>query len=109
MQMIDLAPTWGEFGLVYARLAESGEVNAVRAMRSDLARAFAAAQALSALTASCDVVLTNEQMDIVSRTLVTELRKQGVTQPAPVPPGPNRRTGGVPGVLPTWKEDGVAS
>ena len=85
MQMIDLAPTWGEFGLVYARLAESGEVDAVRAMRSDVLRAFAAAQTLSALAAS-NHPLTNEQMDIVSMTLLSELRKLGVTQPAPHEP-----------------------
>lgn len=86
MQMIDLAPTWGEFGLVYARLAESGEVNAVRAMRSDALRAFAAAQTFSALAAS-NHPLTNEQMDIVSKTLLSELRKLGLTQPAPHEPG----------------------
>jgi len=71
MKTIDITPTWGEWGNVYARLAESGETRAVRALRPDLARALAAAQALKTLT------LTEEQTDTVSRILQQELTKQG--------------------------------
>lgn len=72
-QTIDLTPTWGEFGNIYARLAESGERKAVRAMRSDMARAMASAAALNAIRDT----LTDEQQGIVSRALCAELSKQG--------------------------------
>lgn len=72
-ETIDLTPTWGEMGNLYARLAESGERDAAKALRSEVARAFAAAQALKAITAS----LTNDQKSIVAKTLTDELSKQG--------------------------------
>ena len=43
---IDVTLTWGEFGRLYARLAESGELEAIRKLRPDLTKAMAAAQAL---------------------------------------------------------------
>lgn len=70
---IDMTPTWGEIGVLYTRLAESREVKAVREMRADVARAFAAAQALQAIRAS----LTEAQATMVAKTLTDELRKQG--------------------------------
>lgn len=70
---IDMTPTWGEIGLLYTRLAESREVKAIREMRPDVARAFAAAQALKAIQAS----LTEAQSAIVAQTLTAELAKQG--------------------------------
>ena len=70
---IDITPTWGEWGNVYRRLAETGEAAAVRALRSDLARALAAAQALRTIRAS----LTDDQHRIVSATVAAELTKQG--------------------------------
>lgn len=70
---IDMTPTWGEIGVLYARLAESREVKAIREMRPDVARAFAAAQALKAIQAS----LTEAQSAIVAQTLTAELAKQG--------------------------------
>ncbi|KWH50716.1 hypothetical protein [Burkholderia cepacia] len=73
MKTIDLTPTWGEVGLLYARLAASREVKALEHMRPEAARAFAAAQALQAITAT----LTDAQADIVARTLAAELTKQG--------------------------------
>ncbi len=42
METIDLTPTWGEIGNMYARFAECGEVRVIRAMRPDVARALAA-------------------------------------------------------------------
>jgi len=68
---IDITPTWGEWGNIYARFAESGQTDAVRALRADLARAVAGAQALKTL------VLTEEQAATVSKVLVQELGKQG--------------------------------
>lgn len=70
---IDMTPTWGEIGVLYVRLAESREVKAVREMRSDVARAFAAAEALKMIQAS----LTEAQSAIVSKTRTAELAKQG--------------------------------
>lgn len=73
MRTIDLTPTWGEVGLLFIRLALSREVKALGHMKSEAARAFAAAQALQAITKT----LTDEQADIVARTLAEELAKQG--------------------------------
>lgn len=70
---IDMTPTWGEIGLLYTRLAESREVKAIREMRPDVARAFAAAQALQMIQAS----LTDAQRAMVVKTLTAELAKQG--------------------------------
>ena len=39
METIDLTPTWGEIGLLYVRLAESGETKALTEMRGEHARA----------------------------------------------------------------------
>ncbi|MBT0960244.1 hypothetical protein [Denitromonas iodatirespirans] len=55
---IDLSLSWSQFGVMYARFAESGECAVVAAMRNDLAKAMAAAQALRELSAS----LTAEQL-----------------------------------------------
>jgi hypothetical protein len=70
---IDLTPTWGEVGNMYVRLAESGEVAAIRRMRSEAAKAFAAAQAFTAIQAT----LSEEQRAIASGVLTTELSKMG--------------------------------
>ena len=37
---IDVTPTWGEIGLLFWRLAMSGERAAVQEMRGEVARAF---------------------------------------------------------------------
>lgn len=73
MKTIDLTPTWGEWGNIYARLAESGERNAVKALRQDLARAMASCQALQAIKAT----LNDAQLAVVAKTLTEELTKQG--------------------------------
>ena len=70
---IDLTPTWGEVGNMYVRLAESGEVAAIRRMRSEAAKAFAAAQAFTAIQAT----LSEEQRAIASGVLTTELSQMG--------------------------------
>ncbi|VWC52657.1 hypothetical protein BLA23254_08049 [Burkholderia lata] len=72
-ETIDLTPTWGEVGNLYARLAESGETAAIRGMRSEAAKAFAAAQAFTAIQAT----LSEEQRAIASDVLTTELSKMG--------------------------------
>ncbi len=70
---IDMTPTWGEIGLLFMRLALSDERKAVTAMRSELARAMAAAQALTQIEST----LTDEQYRTVSETIRCELTKQG--------------------------------
>lgn len=70
---INLTPTWGEWGNVYRRFAESGERKAIVALREDFARAMASTQALQSILHT----LTDEQQTIVSRTMTDELSKQG--------------------------------
>lgn len=69
---IDLTPTWGEFGLMYARFAESGELATVSKLRPELAKAMAAAQALLELGET----LTPEQRVLRDQVLQQELGKQ---------------------------------
>jgi len=69
---IDLTPSWGDFGLLYARLAESGEREALARLRPDLAKAAAAAQALLELGDS----LTQEQSKQRDAIMRRELAKQ---------------------------------
>lgn len=70
---INITPTWGEWGNVYRRFAESGERKAIVALREDFARAMASTQALQSILHT----LTDEQQAIVSRTMTDELSKQG--------------------------------
>lgn len=70
---IDLTPTWGEVGLMVKRLAMSNEEKALRTIWPEAARAFASAQALTALQPS----LTSEQKTLVDRVMDEELKKQG--------------------------------
>ncbi|WP_321809038.1 hypothetical protein [Burkholderia sp. BCC1993] len=72
-ETIDITPTWGNIGALYVRLAESQEVKAIRGMRSDVARAFASAEALKAIMST----LNDDQRAIMARTLTAELAKQG--------------------------------
>lgn len=77
---IDLTPSWGEVGKLYFRLVESGETAAARAMRPDIAKALAAAEALRAVMDT----LSEAQMTIVTRTMNDELfgesSRKGVPQ-----------------------------
>ncbi|WP_322075527.1 hypothetical protein [Burkholderia cenocepacia] len=72
-ETIDLTPTWGEIGTLYTRLVASGELNALQKMRPEIARAFAAAEALKLIQAT----LTEGQKKVVAKTLTEELAKQG--------------------------------
>lgn len=72
---IDLTPTWGEIGNIYTRLAASNEQKALEGMRSEAARAFAAAEALQQIQAQ----LPDELRDIACRVMAVELAKQGIT------------------------------
>jgi hypothetical protein len=71
-----MAPTWGEWGLLYRRLAEAGEAAAIRRLRADLAKACAAAEALKVIKKT----LTDDQRRIVAATVAAEMTKQSVCQ-----------------------------
>lgn len=73
MKTIDLTPTWGEWANIYSRLAECGEMEAVRQLRADLARACAAAQALQAIQTKLPADLNETACQIVEQ----EMKKQG--------------------------------
>lgn len=73
MALINLTPTWGEIGNLAVRLAVTHEDAAFEHLRPELAKAFAAAQALQNITKT----LTDEQSRVVSETMVAELTKQG--------------------------------
>jgi hypothetical protein len=72
-KMLDITPTWGEIGNLFMRLALSNEARAIEAMKPEIARAMASAQALVAI----EKTLTDEQNSIVAKTLAAELTKQG--------------------------------
>lgn len=44
-EYIDLTPSWTTVGQIYIRLAESGEQKAIQAMRPEIRRVFAMAEA----------------------------------------------------------------
>lgn len=68
---IDLTPTWGEVGLLFWRLALSGEIAAVEQMRSEIARAFAGMEVLSRLMST----LTPEQRAVFDEVWQAEQAK----------------------------------
>lgn len=70
---IDMTPTWGEIGYFYARLAASNEQKAMEPMRSEVARAFAAAEALGQIQKH----LPADLRETVSKVMAVELAKQG--------------------------------
>lgn len=70
---IDVTPTWGEIGNIYASFAHSGEIAALKPLHPELARAMAMAQALREILDG----LTDEQHKTVSDTIKKELAKQG--------------------------------
>lgn len=69
---VDLTPSWGEFGLLYARFAESGERTVVAKLRHDHAVAMAAAEALKQLEES----LSPEQLKLRDQVIARELALQ---------------------------------
>src|SRR3546814_13422380 len=81
METIDLTPTWGEIGLLYVRLAESGETKALTEMRGEVARAFAASQALTAIMGDLPAELRDRPRIIIGE----ELAKQGFPVDRPPP------------------------
>lgn len=73
IKTIPLKMSWGDVALVYRRLAESGERRALEAMREEIARMGAAAEALNAITKDLPDALQQR----VSEVIVSELAKQG--------------------------------
>lgn len=71
---INLAPTWGEFGRIFLRLAETGETGACRKLAIDAKKAFAAAATFNEIVK----LLTPEQSQVASKILRQELEKLGV-------------------------------
>ncbi len=70
---IDLTPTWGEVGNILRRLIQGGEVAAIKHMDVDIARAFAAAQALQAIQKDLPADLN----EIACSVIAAEMTKQG--------------------------------
>ncbi|WP_051953900.1 hypothetical protein [Xenophilus azovorans] len=75
MRTTDMTPTWGEIGLLTWRLIVSQEIRALQAYRSEIARAFAMAEALNRLSAQ----LSEAQREERDRIIGAEMRKQGVS------------------------------
>lgn len=67
MSTSSTTPTWGEFALVYSRLAESGDRSACLALRQELAKAAAAAQALKEIAKDLPEHLSKRVDEIYSR------------------------------------------
>ena len=70
---IDLTPTWGEVGNIVRRLIQGGETKAIEQMDSELARAFAACQALQAIQKDLPDDLREKACAIID----AEMTKQG--------------------------------
>lgn len=70
---IDLTPTWGEVGNIIRRLIQGGQVAAIEQMDADIARAFAAAQALQAIQEE----LPDNLREIACSVVDAEMTKQG--------------------------------
>ena len=71
--VIDLTPTWGEFGNIYIRLAETGERKACGHLKKDAQNAFAAAAAYSTIAK----LFTPEQLILAAQVVNEELVKMG--------------------------------
>lgn len=71
MTTISLKPTWCEWGNIYTRLAESGQIEAIRQLRKDLAKALSAAEAIN------HIELTPEQKECFDKVMREEMRKMG--------------------------------
>ncbi len=73
LKTIDITPTWGEFGGIYVNLAESKQVDVIRGLRPEVAKAMAAAEALKVV----QLTFTEDQHRLVSSIISKELKKQG--------------------------------
>ena len=71
---VNMAPSWGEMGVIVRRLAMSGEHAALRKIWPDVAQAFAAAEALNKILPQ----LSEAQKMVIGTTLTQELSKQGL-------------------------------
>ena len=71
---IALTPTWGEIGNIVIRLMLTGETAALEHMRTEVARAFAAAEALQQIQAK----LPDELSEFACSVMAAELAKQGI-------------------------------
>ncbi len=74
MDTIDVTPTWGEVGLLHHRLVMSKELKALQMMHPEVAKAFALAQAYTAIAKRLPDELRTEAKQIVA----VELKKQGI-------------------------------
>jgi hypothetical protein len=74
MEKIDMTPTWSEVGNLFFRLAESREVKALQAGKSEFLRGFAMATALNELMPA----LSEEQCAQVHETIARELARHGL-------------------------------
>lgn len=72
-QTIDITPTWGEWGTIFARFVMTGETKAATHLLPDVAQACAAAEALSTLIKSGS--LTEEQSKLVREIMSIEMAK----------------------------------
>lgn len=73
LETVDISPTWGDVGNVFMRFAMSKEVKALHEMRGEVAKAFASAEALTALQGT----LTSEQRSIFETTYRASAMRQG--------------------------------
>jgi hypothetical protein len=74
MKIIDITPTWGEWGNVFYRFAVSGERKAVETLHEDFARVTAMAEALKVVLPA----LTVGQAEKVNAVMRAEMAKQRV-------------------------------
>lgn len=72
-RVIDVTPSWGEVGNLFCSLAFGGEIKAAEAMKSEAAKAFALAEALTKVHNS----LSDEQKTLIAQVVAVELKKQG--------------------------------
>ncbi|CZZ74818.1 hypothetical protein [Enterobacter hormaechei] len=70
---IDITPTWGEVGNIIRRLIRAGELSAFEHMEVEMARAFAACQALQAIQKD----LPDDLREIACAVTAAEMAKQG--------------------------------
>jgi len=78
MRQIDLTPSWGEWGNLFYQFVLSGERAALEKLHSDMAKAFAIAEAFKEIQDS----LSREQFLKAKAVMEAELRKQGVKEVA---------------------------
>lgn len=69
---VDIAPTWGEAGLLFWRIAISGnQSQALVEMKQDYAKAWAAMEGVRQLMPT----LTPEQKELLNKVMAAEIKK----------------------------------